>query len=122
MIIQNQNYSEAEYIGEVKENRVDIDRNNIDFITTLLTSNLYSKPFQSFLRETVSNAWDAHIEAGTEDQYIILLLNYISYNKTEVSIRDYGTGISPERFDEIYRFIGSSTKRETNDYIGGFGK
>lgn len=127
MIIQKQDYNEAEYLGDIQENKVGIDRANIDFIATLLTSNLYSNPLKSFLRETVSNAWDSHVEAGTTDQYIVLLLEDVADNsgynkKVRISIRDFGTGISPERFDQIYRYIGSSTKRDTNEYIGGFGK
>lgn len=123
MIIQNQDYSDAEYFGNIQENKVGIDRENIDFIATLLTQNLYSNPLESFLRETVSNAWDSHVEAGNTDEYIILLVEYLSDKRTyRISVRDFGTGISPERFDRIYRFIGSSTKRDTNEYIGGFGK
>lgn len=111
---------DAEYIGDIQENRVGIDRSNIDFITTLLTSNLYSKPLESFLRETISNAYDSHVEAGT-DEYILLLIEDVGYHAYNISIRDYGTGVSPERFDLIYKNIGSSTKRESNDYIGMFG-
>ena len=120
MIVNNQVSHEAEYIGDIQENRVGIDKANIDFITTLLTSNLYSKPFESFLRETIANAYDSHIEAGTDKQIILLFEGKNEYNYT-VSIRDYGTGLSPERFNQIYRNIGGSTKRESNDYIGAFG-
>lgn len=124
MIIEKQEYNEAEYIGDIQENKVCIDRANVDFITTLLTSNLYSQPLESFLRETISNAWDSHVEAGTTEEYIILLLEKPSRydTKYKISIRDFGTGISPKRFDEIYKYIGSSTKRDTNEQIGGFGK
>lgn len=115
----------------IVENKVNIDTKNIDFITTLLTKNLYSNPLLSFLRETISNAVDSHKEAGT-DEYVLLLIegadeyahyNYL-YSKVPVkfSIRDYGTGISPERFEKIYKNIGSSTKRGSNDFIGMFGK
>lgn len=113
----------------IVENKVNIDTKNIDFITTLLTKNLYSDPLLSFLRETISNAVDSHKEAGT-DEYVLLLIeatdkyayNYL-YTKSpiKISIRDYGTGLSPERFEKIYRNIGSSTKRESNDFIGMFG-
>lgn len=120
MIVNNQVSHEAEYIGDIQENRVGIDKANIDFITTLLTSNLYSKPFESFLRETIANAYDSHLEAGTDKNIILLFEGKNEYSYT-VSIRDYGTGLSPERFNQIYRNIGGSTKRESNDYIGAFG-
>ena len=112
---------EADYIGDVQENRVGIDRENIDFITTLLTSNLYSKPLESFLRETIANAYDSHVEAGS-NEYILLVITRTGYSTFTISVRDYGVGLSPERFDQIYKNIGSSTKRDSNDYIGAFGK
>lgn len=112
---------DADYIGDVQENRVGIDRDNIDFITTLLTSNLYSKPVESFLRETIANAYDSHVEANS-DEYILLLIVRTGYQEYTISVRDYGVGLSPERFDQIYKNIGSSTKRDSNDYIGAFGK
>lgn len=112
---------DAEYIGDIQENRVGIDKRNLNFIATLLTSNLYSNPLESFFRETISNAYDSHIEANS-DEHILLCISRLDYEKYSFSIRDYGTGLSPERFEEIYRNIGSSTKRESNDYIGMFGK
>jgi hypothetical protein len=123
MIIKQETANEAQVIGDIENNKVGIDRANIDFIATLLTSNLYSNPFESFLRETISNAYDAQVEAGNQDKNIILLIQDHKENSNElrISIRDYGTGISPERFDTIYNKIGSSTKRESNDYIGGLG-
>ena len=102
MIINKEQSHEAEYIGDIQENRVSIDRNNIDFITTLLTSNLYSKPLDSFLRETISNAYDSHVEAGS-NEYILLLIEDLGGSQYNISIRDYGTGLSPERFNQIYR-------------------
>lgn len=122
MIFNETNVSEAEYIGEIQENKIGIDSANIGFITQLLTSNLYSRPFESFLREAVANAYDSHLEAGT-DEYILLYIKKLNYyDKHRISIRDYGTGLSPERFDSIYKNIGGSTKRASNDFIGGFGK
>jgi sensor histidine kinase regulating citrate/malate metabolism len=70
---------------------------------------------QSFLRETVANAIDSHLEAGVDEPIIITITDQ------DLSIRDFGTGISPERFQNIYINIGSSTKRQSNNYIGSFG-
>lgn len=108
-------------IGETKEYKTTIDIENLDFIATLLSSNLYSDPEASFIREIVSNGWDSHVEAGTTDTPIVVRLvgngNY-SYN---ITIRDYGTGLSKEQFENLFCKIGSSTKRESNAYHGCFG-
>lgn len=110
---------EAQVYGDVSSNRVSIDVKNLDFITQILSSNLYSKPLNSFLREIISNAVDSHKEAGTKDP-IILDIGKANGNYY-IRIQDFGTGISRERFNQIYKFIGSSTKRESDDYIGSFG-
>lgn len=109
-----------EVVGDVKEFKTSIDPKNLEFITTLLSSNLYSDPEQSFIREIVSNAWDSHVEAGTTDVPVIVRFRKDG-DYRHVTIRDYGVGLSPERFDTVFRNIGSSTKRESNAYIGAFG-
>ena len=111
---------DIEVVGDVKEFKTSIDPKNLEFITTLLSSNLYSDPEQSFIREIVSNAWDSHVEAGTTDVPVIIRFKREDL-RWHVTIRDYGVGLSPERFQEVYCNIGSSTKRESNDFIGGFG-
>ena len=115
-MIVNRDESEVAVLGEVQKHKVSIDESNINHIVTILSSNLYSHPMQSFLREIVSNAVDSHIEAGVDEPIIITITD------NDLSIRDFGTGISPERFKQIFLNIGSSTKRQSNDYIGSFGK
>ena len=130
-MIINEQKSNIQVVGDITEFKSSIDPKNLEFITTLLSSNLYSAPERSFIREIVSNAWDAQVEAGTTDVPIIIKITETKVNsyyggllysgKGDITIRDFGTGLSPERFNEIYRNIGSSTKRESNDYHGAFG-
>ena len=129
MIINTQE-SDIQVVGDITEFKSSIDPKNLEFITTLLSSNLYSAPERSFIREIVSNAWDSQVEAGTTNIPIIIKIteskrtNYYGKDFTgygDITIRDFGTGLSPERFNEVYRNIGSSTKRESNDYHGAFG-
>ena len=120
MVIEN-NKNDVVITGDVKENEVRIDNENLDHILTLLSSNLYSNPQESFIREIVSNGIDATIEAGNNEPVIVKFSYDNNSYKYIVTIRDYGTGISPERFQEIYLSIGASTKRLSNKYIGAFG-
>lgn len=117
MIIQKQE-TQIQIKGETKAYKTEIDPKNTDIILSILSSNLYSHPIRSFLRETVSNAWDAHVEAHQDKPIILTLHNDLS---SWISIRDFGTGLSPKRVEEVYRYIGSSTKRDSNDYIGAWG-
>lgn len=121
MIINTEQSNDIQVIGDVKEFKTSIDPKNIEYITTLLSSNLYSKPEQSFIREIVSNGWDSHVEAGTTDLPVIIKFKDKGIEGWDITVRDFGTGLSPERFKTIFCNIGSSTKRESNEYIGGFG-
>lgn len=114
-MIINRDESEVAVLGEVQKYKVSIDEKNLQHIITILSSNLYSHPMQSFLREIVSNAVDSHIEAGVDEPIIITITD------NDLSIRDFGTGISPERFRDVFINIGSSTKRDSNGFIGYFG-
>ena len=108
-------------IGETQEYKTTIDIENLDFIATLLSSNLYSNPEASFIREIVSNGWDSHVEAGnTNTPLLVRVRRGIDYNYN-ITIRDYGTGLSKEQFENLFCKIGSSTKRESNAYHGCFG-
>ena len=120
-MIINADKGDVKVLGDIQEFKTSIDPKNLEFITTLLSSNLYSNPEQSFIREIVSNAWDSHVEAGTTDTPVIIRYKWGNNSSWEITIRDFGTGISPERFKNIFCNIGSSTKRESNEFIGGFG-
>lgn len=113
----------AEVVGDIKSNAVKVSAAKMDKIVGLLSSNLYSRPFDSFIREITSNAWDSHVESGNTDSPVIISLkrSQIEDGKFEVNIRDYGVGLSPQRFNEIYRLMGESTKDDSDDYLGAYG-
>lgn len=79
-----------------------------------LTSRLYSNPIASIVRELASNALDAC-------PTIPMDISLPTYLDPQFSIQDYGPGISPEDMASIFTHFGSSTKRNTNTQIGGFG-
>lgn len=108
-------------IGQTTEYKTTIDIENLDFIATLLSSNLYSNPEDSFIREIVSNGWDSHVEAGNTNTPLLVRIKRNANYSNDITIRDYGTGLSKEQFENIYCKIGTSTKRNSNSFLGAFG-
>lgn len=85
----------------------------------VLSSKIYSDPVSSIIRELSSNAVDAHIAAGTSHiPYDVYLPNMLH---SRFCIRDYGTGMSHEDIMNVFISYFESSKRDTNDYVGGFG-
>ena len=90
---------------------------DISIITELLTK-LYANPIQTLVQEYISNARDAHREIKTNDKIKIIAPTIFNPN---ISIRDFGKGLSPQRIKTIFTSYGMSTKRKTNEQTGGFG-
>lgn len=113
--------SNTQIYGDVQTNKISFKEENMDFIMSILSSNLYSNPIGSLIREYVSNAEDSHREAGIDDP-ILVTLNKNDYDDNFFfSVQDFGVGISPDRFEDVFINLASSTKRESNTYIGMWG-
>jgi hypothetical protein len=85
----------------------------------MLSNFLYKDKIRAVIRELSTNAWDSHIEAGKKDTPFLVQL------PTRVAptfrIRDYGTGMSPEKVEKMYRKYGRSDKGDSNDVQGCMG-
>ena len=85
----------------------------------ILSDGLYSDKIKAIIRELSCNAYDAHIEAGTEDTQFDVHLP-TTFEPT-FYIRDYGTGLSKEDIETVYTTYFESTKTDSNDAIGCLG-
>jgi anti-sigma regulatory factor (Ser/Thr protein kinase) len=95
-----------------------VDPEVLEHIMGTLTE-LYSDTTHSVLREYVSNALDSHFKANVNKPVEIFVPS--SANKYVLTVRDFGTGMSLDEINTIYRRYGTSTKRLDNGQIGGYG-
>lgn len=85
---------------------------------------MYQNPYKnnigSIVREITSNCFDAHAEIGVTDAV------RIKFGRDDsgayISFIDVGVGISPTRMKDVYRNYLESTKEDSNDFIGAFGR
>jgi hypothetical protein len=118
-MITNQTNKPVESLGIQSETFFNVKQENLAFIFGILRNNLYSDKFLAILREYSANAKDAHAENGCPERpFVVTMPTALSPN---LSIRDFGKGLSEEQVYNIFASYGASTKRETNDQIGGFG-
>lgn len=84
----------------------------------------YSDPISTIVREITSNCFDSHIEAGVDKNIEIEIKNknYLTGQAASIHFRDFGVGLSPERIKTVYSKFFKSTKRDTDNEIGGFGQ
>lgn len=101
-----------------------VSTENLPLLFQMLRTNLYSDIHGSIIREVVSNVIDSHTEANKKGA--VGEVEWIEENRllgvdSQLIIRDFGIGLSPERMRTIYGNYLSSTKRGDNESIGGFG-
>lgn len=123
--------------GQFEVKSIGIDTSNINKAIFMLTHKLYSNPLESFLREIVSNGWDSHVVANKKDEPVVITIEpnvdgsididadpielFQDSKFYNISIRDYGTGMAPEDFDQYYMSLLATTKDTSDELIGGYG-
>lgn len=85
----------------------------------ILSSQLYSDKISAIIREISCNAYDAMVDAGTEDTpFVVHLPNTL---EPWFSVRDNGTGLSDDHMRHLYTTYFESTKETSNDFTGCLG-
>lgn len=85
----------------------------------MFISGIYSDKPRAIIREVCCNAWDSHIAANKTDKPFSI--TFPTTFNSQLKIRDYGTGIEPDKFEKIYTTFFMSTKRHSNEFTGGLG-
>lgn len=108
-------------LGVSVNHKFSIDDANMGFVYKSFIN--YSNPIGSIIREITSNCFDSHVEAGVDEFVEIRWVdeNPLTGDICSLVFSDFGVGLSPERVSDVYCKFFTSTKRETNDQIGGFG-
>lgn len=88
-------------------------------ILEILRGKMYSNPIQTICQEIMSNALDAHREAGKD--LIPIVVKIPNKLEPDFYIKDFGFSISPGRMSDVYIKYGASTKRDDNTQKGGYG-
>jgi hypothetical protein len=90
----------------------------LDSRTASLLVDPYANKEEATLRETSQNADDSHRVAGQSRPFEVSLPTMLDLT---LIVKDYGTGIDPEKMPALYGTIGGSDKFTNNDVVGGLG-
>lgn len=94
-----------------------IDKSSANIVMDMLAK-LYYDPYAAVLREYVSNAHDANVEANADKPVEVHLPED---SAPYLSIKDHGNGLDYLGIVSVFANFGTSTKRNSNEFIGGFG-
>ena len=90
-----------------------IDAGDMRYIARLLRNN-YSDTILATMREIIANALDVSVDRKPQVTLPTRL-------KPDFIVRDFGVGLSEDEMLGLYTKYGKSTKRGSNNAIGGFG-
>lgn len=85
----------------------------------VLLNTIYTNKIRAAIRETATNAFDAHVAAGTAHLPFDMQLPTVG-NPT-FRIRDYGESMSHQQVMHLYTTVFESSKEDTNSQVGQLG-
>ena len=105
--------------GNIESSNYGAKAENLPFLLNMLQTTLYSDKPLAICREYITNAWDAHVDAGKGD--LPIHISMPSTFNSMLKIRDFGKGLSKNEVLHHFTSYGDSGKRHTDDMVGGFG-
>ena len=85
----------------------------------MLSDGLYQDKIRAIIRELSTNAWDSHVMAGNTD---VRFEVHLPVGSDRIfKIRDFGTGMTPDKVFKMYRKYGVSDKTDDNQAQGCLG-
>lgn len=114
-IPKNRYRNTSDFQGESGNATVNLSQLSL-FVDNMISN--YNFPELATAREWVSNAHDSHIASGQTRPVEVVLPSRL---QPTFSVQDFGLGMSADDVKSIYLDFGSSTKRDDNTGIGGFG-
>jgi hypothetical protein len=116
--INNSNSEVASTLSGVRVVKHTMSSGSINLQMLMLRTGLYSNKIQSVVREYLTNARDAHVDAGHSKPIDVVVPNRFG---KDFCIRDYGAGMSPDFIESTYVQYTASTKRDSDSLTGGWG-
>lgn len=95
------------------------DPEDLAALLILLRDKIYSNKVLAVLREYATNAWDAHVDAGLP--YLPIKVVLPTPLDPNLTIRDYGKGLTRDEVEHVYILYGKSLKRSDSKQAGTFG-
>lgn len=111
---------EIDSVSIGKSTQANISASNIMFAISAVSKNLYSDLIGSIIRELTSNALDANRLDNVNNPILISLYCDVDSEIT-FSVKDDGIGMSPAFIENHYMSYFDSTKRLSQNFIGGWG-
>ena len=115
-MIINQQSSNSIQTNGLQSSQFTLETNSTIF--DMLTSKVYSDPLLASIREISTNAIDGCLQA---DKPVAFDVHLPTEQEPYFSVRDYGSGMSPDQIQQVYTTMGASTKRDSNDFNGCMG-